>query len=76
MPLEYEDGYTPLPHSLEMHRLKTKEFLKPLIGKVVKDIKYAEDYGYIIVIFDDETELDIMGDECFDFHVEITPGKE
>ena len=76
MPLEYEEGFTPTPHFLEMHHLKTQEFLKPLIGKVVKDIKYAESYCSILIIFDDETELDIMGEDCFDFHVTINPGKE
>lgn len=76
MPLEYEEGFTPPPYSLELYHLKTKEFVKPLLGKKVKDIKLAEEYGLAVIIFDDDTALEISGEDCFDFDVSIIPGKE
>ncbi len=73
MALEYEEGFVPQPNFLETHRLKTLERFKPLIGKIVKDIKYPEGYGSILIIFTDGTELDIFAEDCFDFHVDIIP---
>lgn len=76
MPLEYEDDYVPKEHFLEMHRLKTPEFLKEIIGKTIKDIKYPDGYSCVLIIFTDETELEINAEDCFDFDVSIIPGKE
>lgn len=72
MPLEYEDGYVPEEGFLEMHHLKTSELLKPLIGKVIKDIKMADEYGAMLVIFTDGSELDIDAEDCFNFHALIS----
>ncbi|HJU58794.1 MAG TPA: hypothetical protein VJ583_03540, partial [Nitrososphaeraceae archaeon] len=68
-PLEYEDGYQPEEPFLELRRLKTQEKYKKLIGKTVKDIKCADEYGCLLVIFTDGTELEVDSNECFDFTV-------
>lgn len=70
MALQYEDGFIPeKPHFLYINHLKTQEFLKPFIGKIVKDIKYPEGYSTLLIIFEDGAELEVDAEDCFDFRV-------
>ena len=52
--------------------LKTKEeILQKLKGKAIKDIEYEEGYGDIRIIFSDETCVDIIAEDCFNFRVGV-----
>jgi len=76
MPLEYEEGFTPTPHFLETRHLKTQEKHKCLIGKTVRDIKCADEYGVVLIIFTDGTELEITGgNHYFEVEIDIPKGE-
>jgi hypothetical protein len=76
--IEYEDGFVPEePHFLHLDRLKTKDSAKPLIGKVVKDIKFTETYSLLLIIFEDGSELEMYGgDEMNSAEINVSIGKK
>lgn len=55
-----------------MKELKTKEEVeKQIVGKIVKEVKYKEGYSDIDIYFTDDTYISIVGEDCFNFMVEI-----
>lgn len=75
--IEYEDGFVPEnPRFLHLERLKTKDSAKPLIGKIVKDIKFTETYALLLIIFEDGSKLEMYGgDEMNSAEINITIDK-
>lgn len=61
-----------MPKMILMKELKTsKEILEYFKGKTVSDIKYQEGYSDIDIIFSDGTSISVVGEDCFDFLVEV-----
>jgi hypothetical protein len=60
-----------------LKELETKEEIQNfLVGKIIKNVEYAEGYCDIDLIFTDDTFVNVSADDAFDFHVYVEDKKE